>query len=68
MRNFGNAKNIIDMIQLHLSIPTSAYDDDLYERRKSVLSNFTGEAYNVIYAKHIFSYNIVIYQANHQNF
>jgi hypothetical protein len=43
-------------------------DGDLYERRKSVLPNFTGEAYDMIYAKHILSYNIVIYQANRLNF
>jgi hypothetical protein len=43
-------------------------DGDLYEPRKSVLPNFTGEAYNVISAKHIVSYNIVIYQANCLNF
>jgi hypothetical protein len=43
-------------------------DGDLYERRKTVLPNFTGEAYDVIYAKRIFSYNIVIYQENCLNF
>jgi hypothetical protein len=44
-------------------------DGDLYEGRKFVLPNFTRETYDVIYAKYIFSYNIVnIYQANRLNF